>query len=244
MVLEIVAGHDPREAMGYAVCAESVHRRMSRPVRVAPLMERALRYQGIYTRKHEERDGQLYDVISDAPMSTQFANSRFLSLWLTTSKWVLFCDFSDMLFQADPLEILEHADDRFAVQVVKHQYTPAEFTKMDGQMQTVYKCKNWSSVILWNREHFGNQRLSVDMVNTLPGRDLHRFCWLHLEEIGDLPHAWNWLVGVDKDENGVKPKLLHYTLGAPFMPGYENGPYSNVWKAEKAILDSTSGRVW
>ena len=51
------------------------------------------------------------------------------------------------------------------------------------------------------------------MVNTLPGRDLHRFCWLEDDEIGELPPEWNHLVGIDPDTKAARPALLHYTLG-------------------------------
>src|SRR5690606_28435707 len=114
--------------------------------------------------------------------------------WLAENQWALFCDFVDMMFLADPSELFSLADDRYAVMVVKHNHVPTEKKKMDNQAQTVYQRKNWSSVILWNIAHPANARLTIDMVNTLPGRDLHRFCWLEDDEIGELPAAWNHLV--------------------------------------------------
>lgn len=150
-----------------------------------------------------------------------------------------------MLWQDDPAKLFELADDRYAIQVVKRQHEPSETVKMDDQAQTAYPRKNWSSVILWNTTHPANARLTVEMVNTLPGRDLHRFCWLEDDEIGDLPMVWNWLVGVDSDIEhlGEKPKLLHFTCGLPSMPGYEDKPWSDVWKRELAIFDATRGTL-
>lgn len=246
-MLEIVAGWEFREATGDNLCAFSATRRTSKPLRITPLIEKPLRHAGLYTRLHEERDGQLWDLISDAPMATTFANSRFLTPFLATpeAEFVLFCDFADMLFLADPAELFALASEDHAIQVVKHHYTPAELKKMDGRAQTTYLRKNWSSVILWNLTHPANARLTVEMVNTLPGRELHRFCWLEDEEIGELPLEWNYLVGVEPDvtQTGVRPKLLHFTLGLPTMPGYENGPYADVWKHELAIMDATRGRI-
>ena len=72
------------------------------------------------------------------------------------------------------------------------------------------------------------------MVNSLPGRDLHRFCWLKDDEIGELPPEWNYLVGITPMT--VKPKLLHFTEGFPVFPGYEAGPWADVWLK--------SWRVW
>lgn len=245
-MLEIVAGWEPREAVGYHLCAFSAIRRTSVPLRFVPLMEKPLRVAGLYHREHEQRGEQLWDVASDAPMATSFACSRFLAPWLASEPWVLFCDFADMLFLADPAELLELADDRYVIQVVKREHVPTEKRKMDNQAQTTYARKNWSSVILWNCEHPANQRLTLEMVNTLPGRDLHRFCWLEDDEIGDLPPEWNWLVGidpVDETQSGIKPKLLHFTEGLPTMPGYENCAYSDVWRRELSILDATRQRV-
>jgi hypothetical protein len=105
---------------------------------------------------------------------------------------------------------------------------------MDDQLQVRYARKNWSSLMLINHAHPANERLTVEMVNTLPGRDLHRFCWLQDDEIGALPPAWNYLVGHTK---GVcVPKLVHFTDGYPLMPGYENATYADAWRQERAIL--------
>jgi hypothetical protein len=241
-MLEIVAGWEPREVVGYQVAEFSAIRRTSWPLYFIPLMDKPLRSRGIYWRPHERRDGQLWCPISEAPMATEFANSRFLVPWLAKSKWSLFCDFADMLFLEDPAKLFELAQDKYAVMVVKQHHIPREVVKMDGQEQTLYERKNWSSVVLWNIDHPANGRLTLDMVNTRPGRELHRFCWLTDEEIGELPPSWNYLVGIDHADD-VAPKLLHYTSGLPIMSGYEDGPWSNEWKRELAILDSTRGRI-
>jgi hypothetical protein len=49
--------------------------------------------------------------------------------------------------------------------------------------------------MLFNCSHPANQALTVDLVNTVPGRDLHRFCWLDDAQVGALPVEWNWLEG-------------------------------------------------
>lgn len=245
-MLEIVAGWEPRTAIGYQVCQFSAIRRTTELIHFTPLMEKPLRFAGLYKRPHYERDGKMWDAISDAPMSTSFACSRFLTPWLATSQWALFCDFADMMFLADPVQLFDLADERYAVMVVKHRHVPAESTKMDDQVQTTYPRKNWSSVILWNTTHPANARLTVDMVNDLPGRDLHAFCWLKDEEIGLLPKEWNWLVGVDPEtaaDVGISPKLLHFTEGIPAIRGYEEGPWAGVWRNELMIMDATRARI-
>jgi lipopolysaccharide biosynthesis glycosyltransferase len=176
-------------------------------------------------------------------MSTDFAISRFLTPWLVDGEWALFVDFCDMLWLADPAELFALADERYAIMVVKRQARMDTTTKMDGQAQTSYPRKLWSSVILWNVGHPANARLTLEMVNELPGRDLHRFCWLEDDEIGRLPSKWNWIPGVDQDilsrgHQDNQPKLLHYSLGSPFMAGYECGPWSEPWHRERAIMES------
>uniref|UniRef100_A0A804LQR1 Uncharacterized protein n=1 Tax=Zea mays TaxID=4577 RepID=A0A804LQR1_MAIZE len=42
------------------------------------------------------------------------------------------------------------------VTCVKHEYQPAEVTKMDGAIQRVYTRKNWSSMVLYNYSHPNN----------------------------------------------------------------------------------------
>jgi hypothetical protein len=239
-MIEIIGGWDEREAIGYSVAEFSAIRRTTQPIIFQPLMQKALRYKQYYWRPHEIRDGKLWCPISEAPMSTEFANSRFLIPWIAKTKFVLFCDFADMLFVADPAELFALAQDRYAVMVVKQHHVPRGTVKMDGQEQTQYERKNWSSVVLWNIDHPANGRLTLEMVNTLPGRDLHRFCWLTDIEIGELPAEWNYLVGKDHVRD-TPPKLLHYTEGIPTMPGYEDGPWADAWLQELAILDATRG---
>jgi hypothetical protein len=113
--------------------------------------------------------------------------------------------------------------------VVKHNYAPSNVVKMDGQMQQLYARKNWSSVMLFNVDHPANQRLTVEMVNTLPGRDLHRFCWLEDHEIGELTPDWNWLVG--HSDPTIAPAIVHYTEGLPSMAGYESCQFAEEWFA-------------
>jgi hypothetical protein len=240
-MLEVVCGWEPREAIGGALFEFSAIRRTTEPLRFIPLMEKALRYRGLYTRPHEQRDGQAWCPISGAPMATSFANSRFLVPWLAESQWALFADGADMLWLADPAELFALADDRYAVMTVKHEHVSRETIKMDGQAQTNYTRKNWSSVVLWNCTHPSNARLTQEMVNTLPGRDLHAFCWLEPEEIGELPPEWNYLV--DVSPMTINPRLLHFTKGIPAMAGYDAGPWAEVWLKELAILDATRARV-
>lgn len=225
----IYLGFDPREAAAFAVARHSILRHLTQLIPVHGLVLDDLRERGIYTRPTERRDGRLYDVISEAPMSTEHAIARFLVPFLAGSGWALFMD-GDVLVRGNLARLFACADDRYAVMCVQHRHEPPEGEKMDGQAQLRYARKNWSSVCLWNVEHPANARLTVEMVNTLPGRELHAFSWLRDDEIGALDTAWNWLAGHSDPE--IEPDVVHFTAGTPDMAGYESQPYADDWRAE------------
>lgn len=217
----VFVGYDPREQNAYDVCFTSLQTHAHGAAAVFPLVLRDLRARGLYTRKHEIRDGQLWDVISDAPMSTEFAISRFLVPHLCEYQgWAVYCD-CDFLWRADVAELFELADPAYAVMVVKHKYITPQGPKMDGQINTSYPMKNWSSLMLFNCGHPAN-KLNLDYVNSARGISLHSFVWLDDHLIGSLPFEWNWL--------DLKPKAVHMTHGTPDMPGHENTAYADEWR--------------
>ncbi len=154
---------------------------------------------GLYRRPIEYRASAadkpiMWDVVSDAPMSTQHANARFLVPHLAGSGWALFMD-GDMLVRGNLSRVFEDLDYTKAVYCVQHRHEPESGIKMDGQAQTKYARKNWSSFIIFNCDHVANKALTLDVVNNTPGRDLHRLFWLADCDIGELSPKWNWLVG-------------------------------------------------
>lgn len=216
--MKVFVGYDTREDIAYQVCKHSLEARNS-DVEVRTLIQSKLRDQGWYTRP------------VDKLASTEFTFTRFLIPELTNfNGWALFCD-SDIIFLEDVKELFDNADDKYAVMCVKHDYAPKEGVKMDGQTQTVYPRKNWSSVMLFNCGHPSNTALNMDLVNEpeINGAYLHRFSWLKDEEIGELSHKWNYLVGHYTDGN---PKALHYTEGGPWFENYRNCEFHKEWKQE------------
>ena len=83
--------------------------------------------------------------------------------------------------------------------------------------------------MLINCDHPANQRLTVDDINAWPGRDLHAFKWLKDEEIGELPLEWNYLVDVSDPEKIEEAKILHYTLGGPWIKGWKAKESDRYW---------------
>lgn len=236
MQRSIFIGWDPREAAAYAVARQSVQRRLSQPIPIRGLVREDLVAAGLYTRPTVLAPGRtgrvLWDVISDAPMSTEHANARFLVPHLAGQGWAMFMD-GDVLVRDDLVALFDRLDPRFALYCVQHRFEPEAGTKMDGQIQTRYARKNWSSVMVFNCDHPANAALTVELVNTVPGRDLHRFCWLADHLIGDLSPAFNFLVGHTPAD--VDPKLAHFTDGVPDMPGYEDVAYADEWRAERRL---------
>lgn len=70
--------------------------------------------------------------------------------------------------------------------VVQHNYAPTTPTKMDGQMQTTYPRKNWSSMVLYNCGHPKNRVLTPEIVSSQTGAFLHRSAYPLLTQFGRL----------------------------------------------------------
>lgn len=226
----IFVGYEPREHDAFVACLSSIQAHLSKEIDILGLKLDVLQRRGHYQRPVDIRDGRLWDRISGAPMSTEFAISRFFLQELCTeeNEIALFMD-CDVLVRVDLVELFEQFDPKYAVQVVKHQMPSADTIKMDNQIQSTYDRKNWSSVMLWNLKHPSNKALNLYKLNQWSGRALHQFSWLVDEEIGELDPAWNHLVGISPPN--PKAKIAHFTLGIPRMPGYENSEHSNEWRS-------------
>ncbi|MEM9681643.1 MAG: glycosyltransferase [Pseudomonadota bacterium] len=223
-------GFDGREVDAFAVARSSIYRRSPIKTKVYALVLADLQAAGLYTRPTSKRAGLLWDNISDAEMSTEFANSRFLVPYLCGYRsWAVFMD-CDMLLRAPISDVFKFRDPSKAVMCVQHNHVPTNTEKMDGQVQSQYARKNWSSFMLLNCEHPSNRQLTPGLVNELPGRDLHAFCWLDDDEIGELGPEWNYLVG--HSDPSIDPKCVHFTEGGPWFAGYENVEYADEWRDE------------
>lgn len=215
--MKVFVGYDTREDITFQVCEYSILKHQ--PVaEVIPINQKDLRDSGIYNRPKDNLG------------STEFTFTRFLVPYLSNYQgWAVFVD-CDFVFTEDVSQLFDMANDRYAVMVAKHEYSPPEGYKMDGQRQLPYPRKNWSSMILWNCAHPSNKQLDLKTVNEQTGQYLHRFQWLKDEEIGSITHEWNWLVNWYKEPKDGVPKALHYTEGGPWFRDYRNCEYSYVWK--------------
>ena len=233
-------GYDQREHAAWEVCRDSILRRTSE-VQVRTLRQDTLRQGGFYNRESFlTSSNQRIDAIDRKPFSTDFSFTRFLVAPLSLYEgWALFCD-CDFLFTASLDGLFELIDDRYAVMCVKHQHDPVEAIKMDGVLQTRYRRKNWSSLVLWNAAHPSNRHISIECVNRMPGAWLHAFEWLKDEEIGEIPLTWNWLSGVSEPLDEV-PSGVHFTIGGPWFENCQNVPYADLWRTERDSMRALSG---
>jgi len=224
-MIPIFIGYDPREAIAFHVCSNSIIRHCSQPVSINPL---ALTILKDYKETHT--DG-----------SNHFIYTRFLVPYMMQfTGWAIFID-GDMIVRGDIAELWNLQNPYNDVMVVKHDYKTRMSEKYLGSKNEDYPRKNWSSVILWNCGSFPNRRLMPDFVQKATGAELHRFTWLEDERIGELPREWNWL----PDEYGPNPaaKLLHYTLGTPCFHEFADTPQSEDWHRERILTEYCQQRL-
>ena len=225
--MKVFVGWDRREDIAYQSCKQSILDTSSAPVEITPLKQKELRNSEMYWRG------------KDKLASTEFTFTRFLIPELMEFQgWALFID-CDFIALDDVKELFDQADDKYAVMCAKHDYTPKEGIKMDGQQQLNYPRKNWSSMMLINCAHPSNRILTKELVNNedKTGAYFHRFSWLRDEEIGQLSHEWNWLVGWYNEPIDGTPKFLHYTEGGPWFEEYADCEYaSEYYTVERKVL--------
>ena len=206
-MIDIYIGYDPREAIAYHVCQNSIIENCSTPEDLA-----------FHPVRGERRDG-----------SNDFIYARFLVPYLQSYRgFALFID-GDMIVRDDICKLWEMRDDTKAVQVVQHRYKTKFPVKYLGNKNENYPRKNWSSLILWNCGHEANRVLTPELVNRSPGSFLHRFSWLSDELIGELDSTWNWLAIEYPDKPDAK--LVHYTLGTPCFEEFADTAMSDLWHA-------------
>jgi len=217
--IPIFIGYDPREAIAFHTCVNSIIRHASQPVSIMPL---ALNNFQDYTETHT--DG-----------SNQFIYSRFLVPYLMDyTGQAIFID-GDMLVRSDIVELWKLRDLGKDVMVVKHNYKTKMTTKYLGSKNEDYPRKNWSSVMIFNCNNYPTKKLTPEYIQKSTGAHLHRFEWTTDDRVGELPPEWNWL----PDEYGPNSdaKLLHYTLGTPCFHDFATTPMADEWHRERMLTE-------
>jgi hypothetical protein len=157
--------------------------------------------------------------------TNNFSRTRFLTPLLDSSanKWVAFCD-DDFLFLKNPKKLMSNLSDDKIVYLCKHDYVSNTDIKMNNKINNNYHCKNWSSLMIFNKDKFN---LSMHQILNMNLMDLHQFKWINNDDIGSIPLTWNWLVG--EYEYNSDSSALHYTLGGPWYENYIKTDYDKIW---------------
>ena len=220
-IVDIIVGFDQRESVAYHTFAQSVIENSTIPVRFLPLSMSSLS-----NYKEVHKDG-----------SNDFIYSRFLVPYMMNFKgWAIYAD-GDMVCLEDIKKLWDLRSNKYAVQVVKHDYKTKITEKYWGNKNENYPRKNWSSLILWNCEHKSHKVLTPDFIQNQSGAFLHRFSWIKDEEIGSLDKEWNWLAMEYEEKEYIN--LIHYTIGTPCFKEYEKTSLSSYWK--KSFLNMLDG---
>ena len=227
--LKIYVGYDSREDIAWQVCRHSILRHTSGDVEIYPLKQTTLRELGLYTRDADKA-------------ATEFSITRFLTPYLGAHEgWSIFVD-CDFLISRDITEIFDLLDDSKALYCVHHDYTPANAVKMDGQAQTTYPRKNWSSFMAFNGAHPNVKALTPAVVNSESPAFLHRFTWLEDDMIGELPLEWNFLEG-EYPKPDQQPICVHYTNGGPWFAEWQDVDYGAEWRAERDMYQASTAQA-
>lgn len=230
-MLHVFIGWDPSESIAAQVMAHSIARRASGPVAITFL--RLSQLASVHKRERHPLQ------------STEFSFTRFLSPYLTGYRGHCVFFDCDMLVLDDVYKLLNATSALYApVSVVKHEHKPTAKTKMLGQVQTTYEMKNWSSVMLFWGGHSDTHNLTPEYVDRASGLELHQFKWVNSRHIGRLPHRWNHLVGWDDDTTPADQlSCIHWTEGGPWWEAYEDAPYADLWRAERADMEQAYERA-
>ncbi len=148
---------------------------------------------------------------------TEFTYSRFLVPHLASYEGIsLFVD-SDFLCRSDVLELLAYpmAFPEHAVFVVKG---PLQF--------------EWPSLMLFQNSKCG--ALTPEYVKDT-AHGLFDFAWA--ESVGELPAAWNHLVGYQPPNPNAK--MVHFTQGVPCWPETQDSEHAEAWKQTASQVMTT-----
>lgn len=198
-------GFDPREAVAYHTCVQSIIDAAADPMR--------LQFTPVTGPMRDGSNAFIYARF-DVPRRCGFTGRA------------IFLD-GDMIVRRDIAELWNLDLSYVGCRVVKHDYKTKHPVKYLGNKNEDYPRKNWSSVMLWNCGFFPNKILTPEFVARKPGSFLHRFSWLADEQIGSLPDEWNKLVleqPLSEDD-----ALRHFTIGTPCFSEYADCEGAEDW---------------
>ena len=148
-VLNIYIGFDEVETVAYHTLSQSIIKFASGPVRISPICSK--HFKKFFNRPRDEKQ------------SNDFSFTRFLVPYLNQyNGYAIFMD-CDMMLRTDIFDVLREVDEKNAVSVVQHDYTPTETVKYLNKVQYAYPRKNWSSFVVWNCGNFKIKNLLLNL---------------------------------------------------------------------------------
>ena len=139
-----------------------------------------------------------------------------------------------MLMLEDVAELWALRDERYAVQVVKHDHVPREAEKFLGAAADAVPEEE-----LVERDAVQQRALQgahARVREPRPGLELHQFKWLG-ERIADRRAA----ARVEPPRRLLRLRrrdvaLVHFTLGGPYFAEYRGCEYADEWRAERDAM--------
>lgn len=226
---KVFIGWDPSLQEAAEVCRHSLLKHSTIPLQVNFLKLNDLQEQKmIWTEDNEA--------------TTETTLTRFLVPHLSQYQgWSLYVD-PDYVFLGDVRELFQSMEARYACAVVKVPYKPKQDTKLNGQAQSVYPRKCWSSLILYNCSHGKCKTLTPEFINQSKPNFLHRFEWLTGPEISGFNLEWQVIPGhVDPSLDPSAIKAIHFTEGGPWHTSGRNIEYG--WYYGEAFAQYKQSQV-
>lgn len=220
--MKIWIGWDPREAEAAEVCKWSIEKNSSISVNVEFLK---LKGRGGVA----ERLGFDADELLARGGATQFSFSRFLVPLLEGGEGIaLFMD-CDMYVMGDVADLARIPMRHYALRCTQPDFEPTTDVKMDGQPQTAYKRKLWSSFMLLNCRAL-LPIWTLDAVLNETGAWLHQFKPIPDAAIGELDPRWNETASIRTGPPGGETLNFHWTEFPPwFDETRDRAPEADVW---------------
>jgi len=151
---------------------------------------------------------------------TKFTFTRYMVPFLCGYEGAaLFVD-GDVLCRGDVADLPWNSE--HAVSVVPHDTVEKEGQRVSVRFER-------PSVMLFNCAKC--RKLTPDYIETGAPQS---FEWA--ESVGELPKAWNHLVGYDSPQDA---KLVHFTQGIPCFPETQNDEYAKEWQEIAQMSCST-----
>jgi len=204
----IFIGYDEAQRGSWHCLTHSIMEKSSLPVQFIPLY-----YKTVPGYGREVKEGY-----------TQFSYLRYyIPSMCNFEGWALYQD-SDQFWRSDIAELWKLRDDKYDLMCHKSGMNQKTIR---GDHMKMYAKANYHSVSLWNCEKL--KHLTPTFINKASREYLRDMNWTTDEKTGVFGAEFNHLVDVYNPNDNAK--VIHFTIGGPWHPGFAKAPYSDEWRA-------------